>query len=764
MRYIIFLVSAFWSLSSCQQIASTKKKSYISNFDLTWNQIPTKWEEGAFLGNGRLGVTVWADSPNALRFNIGDSRIYNKSSRTPIGKFVFETNDTIADFKMHQSLEKAEVTGSFNTTKGEIKFSSFIDATQDIVRIRINTNHNDSLTIKHVPLPGIESDKLFKYLSINKANFNLKKILDYTEPIVYKAIYKARFIQELPEENSGKIKNINYRKVPFNKNSGYILLWSLEKNNTQTTLSYTTHFYQKAIEGNTDKAIEKFISLSEISYNKAYAKHIASWKEHMSASYISIPDKKVEANFWIQLHKIRAATRKGELPLDNIGPWFRATPWPRIWTNLNVQISYPIMNQINMYDIANTLFTHIDCNNSHFIKAVPEEYQDNSASIGRGWAPYEGTAFWGEYGNFLWLLFNYSQFLEHYPDDIRQKTKYYPLLKRGINFVVEHLEKDKNNIYHVPADISPEYKINGKIPEIEDNSYNLGLLKWSLQEAIHLAKKYNDNSAEAKNYENVLTNLTPLNIDKETGIMVGKNYKMDVCHRHFSHLIAYYPLAVLDVSDADIKQLCEKSVTHWITRPHSDWGFKGYSFTGATAMYARLQQADKALEMLHTYLNDYSFPNTLYTETGPVIETPLHSASATLELLLQSYSSRFDIDEIKLFSTIPQIWKDASFSKLRAEGGHMVSATLKSGHLTGAYIESTEERKVRITLPKTENNFSYQTKLGSLLKVSTDDSQVIIEGILKKGETLLIGNSTSHKTHQIKVKGIDSDEYHFGLN
>ena len=60
------------------------------------------------------------------------------------------------------------------------------------------------------------------------------------------------------------------------------------------------------------------------------------------------------------------------------------------------------------------------------------------------------------------------------------------MLKRGVNFLIHNLTRDDQGIYHIPADVSPEYKTDEGIPEIPDNNYNLGLLKWALGEALHL--------------------------------------------------------------------------------------------------------------------------------------------------------------------------------------------------------------------------------------------------------------------------------------
>jgi len=119
----------------------------------------------------------------------------------------------------------------------------------------------------------------------------------------------------------------------------------------------------------------------------------------------------------------------------------------------------------------------------------------------------------------LWLLYNYSQFLEFFPDAQRTQNKYYPLLKRAVNFVVRNLEKDLNGVYHFPKDVSPEYFLvdenNKKTEEyFIDTNYNIGLLKWALQEVNYLSNTYEDKDPMVATYQFVSKNLVPTFISR----------------------------------------------------------------------------------------------------------------------------------------------------------------------------------------------------------------------------------------------------------
>ena len=65
----------------------------------------------------------------------------------------------------------------------------------------------------------------------------------------------------------------------------------------------------------------------------------------------------------------------------------------------------------------------------------------------------------------------------------------------------------------------------------------------------------------------------------------------------------------------------------------------------------------------------------MYSEGhSPCIESPLAAANSLQELLLQSWGG-----VIRVFPSVPEAWPSASFDKLWAEGGIVVSAKRERG-------------------------------------------------------------------------------------
>lgn len=94
-----FFVISFHVFCSGQIRLQVNWQTYLAQQDLTWNKMPKDYFEGAFAGNGLLGVILFKDDqlPNTLRFEIGRTDVYDhrtpepsayETSRLPIGQLL----------------------------------------------------------------------------------------------------------------------------------------------------------------------------------------------------------------------------------------------------------------------------------------------------------------------------------------------------------------------------------------------------------------------------------------------------------------------------------------------------------------------------------------------------------------------------------------------------------------------------------------------------------------------------------------------------
>jgi alpha-L-fucosidase 2 len=735
------------------------------NFDLKWSKVPSSYIEGAFLGNGEQGTNIWARPEESLHFDIGDTRIYDGTNRAPIGKFVLKTKSVRKSFEMGLSLEDAEAKGEIKTESGAVAFKAISVSGRNLSLVEFSVKGGEQIDIESFALPGLDTSSLRN--GIGKI---LKKqtwtISDYSHPDYREAIVQIAKEKKLKPEALLKEGGVTSRVVPLKSGQVYVLTWSFSKSKTgKYLLAWRTDYTREklnaaALDSFVKKGRDLFKKDLSHTYDQHFNNHKSWWNNYFEKSFISLPDKRIEAYYKWQFYKVASATRKGKLPIDLMGPWFRATNWPKIWANLNVQLTYLPMAVANQAEIGDTLFDFIDENNQFFIDAVKGPYKKDSATSARAFSPYASQGFSWEYGNFLWILHNYWHQLKVNPDASRTRDKFYPILKRGINYVLHNCELDDQGILHTPKDISPEYEVKKVFPKVRDTSYNIGFLRWGLECAIHLNEKYNLEDEDAKRYKKALAQLAPLHIDPYSGIMIGEGVKLEKAHRHYSHLVGLYPIRQIDLDDPKEFALAKKTTDFWVNQKIvNDWSYKGYSRTGAVAMYSMLNEPEEALRQMNLYLDQYGSPNTLYIESGPVIETPISAAASVHEMLLQSWSPDFKTDLIRLFPGVPKTWKNLSFDNLRAEGGYTVSARREAGKLIALRIEAIADGKLDLRVKTSQRINLVNSGASDVVGLSKGGWQTYKLAI-RKGDVLTFGDQTKFRDAVLGTKG--EDAYHFG--
>jgi hypothetical protein len=153
--------------------------------------------------------------------------------------------------------------------------------------------------------------------------------------------------------------------------------------------------------------------------------------------------------------------------------------------------------------------------------------------------------------------------------------------------------------------------------------------------------------------------------------MIGADIPFAKSHRHYSHLLAVYPLYELTGDTPDEKALIEKSLAHWVG---FEGALQGYTFTGAASMSALLGKGEDALSYLGQLMTRFIQPNTMYKESGPVIETPLSAAQSVHDMICQSWG-----DVIRVFPALPAAWADLTVHDFRTQGAFLLSAVRKGG-------------------------------------------------------------------------------------
>jgi len=643
---------------------------FMARQNLKWDQPGKDYYSGIILGNGLLGTNIYQESDSLIRFDIGRTDVVDHrekllpsvgklytQGRLPIGYFTLKTVGKITGAKMELDIYNATASGTVFTTQGTLSFTAFVAANQNVISVTIKGTAQEQATWwKWNPGKSI-SPRYFQSYPTDK-------------PVNY---------PENPPVKISKANGYTFCNQPLLNNGGYTTAYKiLNTNHTQQLLVSVGN----DPEGLTDENKEAQNNLQRFENDKqSIVAHRNWWHQYYQKSFIALPDKRMENFYWIQLYKLASITRADKPIADLMGPWTTATPWPAIWWNLNAQLTYSPIFTANHLELGESLFKSLNRNQQNLINNVPEKWRNDAAAIGRSSAyglvsPIseaeinKGTF---EPANLTWLLYYYYQYYAYTHDEQTLKTKIYPLLKRSANFLIHQLKADDHGIYHFPMSHSPEYK------NAEDANYTLASLSWALQTLIKVNNEQQLNDRDADKWKSVLKNLVPFPVG-DSGFLIGKDVPLNSSHRHYSHLLMIYPYNLVNWDQPENRTLISQSLKNWLSYKNA---LAGFSFTGAASIYAGTENGDMAYQWLNELFDRFVQVNTLYRESGPVIETPLAAATSIQEMLLQSWGGK-----IRIFPAIPISWQNVSFKQLRAEGAFLVSADMQHGRTQNIKITS----------------------------------------------------------------------------
>jgi hypothetical protein len=120
---------------------------FLAQHDLVWKRLPTKWEEGAFLGNGLVSAMAYADREQALSFQLGRSDVTDHKKgkepmlarpRLPIGRLNLNTAGKLQATDGRLSLWDAEWAATLRTEKGQIAVRAYVHADQPVLVIELD--------------------------------------------------------------------------------------------------------------------------------------------------------------------------------------------------------------------------------------------------------------------------------------------------------------------------------------------------------------------------------------------------------------------------------------------------------------------------------------------------------------------------------------------------------------------------------------------------------------------------------------------------
>lgn len=735
----------------------------LSAYNLSFNELPNRWDEALPLGNGMLGALVWQNGEN-LRFSLDRADLWDERQALDLSRFNFKWVENQVATNQYDTVQKLgdapyealpyptkipAAALEFNIAalgkvksaildikKAQIKviwqdgaiLEAFVDASQPFGAFRITGISSDIIPKMMVP----DYNKSSKRSGKNVVSGQGLAKLGYAKGIVHQDAHHITYIQQ-------GSNGFHYEVGVSWTQKGDILegIWSIA--------SY-------AAKDKRNNVAEKICNEKLLQgYAQLLLPHERWWKNFWSKSSVSVPDTLLQKQYYLEMYKLGCVSRKDAPPITLQAIWTADNgslpPWKGdIHNDLNTQLSYwPTYSSNHLQEAAS--FTDWLWKVRKENEAYTKEYFQVDGLNVPGVATLSGKPMggWIQYSLSptvsAWLAQNFYWQWKYSMDRSFLKKRAYPYIHDVATFL-SNITEMKDGMRILPLSSSPEFhdnSINAWYTKGNTN-YDLALMRFAFGAAAEVAKDMGRNK-EAKQWMKERSQLPYFSIDS-TGLRIAPREARNVSHRHHSNLIAIYPLSLLNPENASDKAIIDSSL-RWLQHTGTR-AWCGYSFSWAASLYARAKDGDNAAKELHIFASNFCSPNSFhlngdqkggqysgYTYRPFTLEGNFAFAQGIQEMLLQSNSGT-----IEVFPAVPEKWKDVSFHDLRAEGAFLVSAQKSNGVIKSIKIAAEQGGTATVKLPFKHWAFAEQN---GVISKKIDNNAIKIS-FRKGGEIQLVDN------------------------
>jgi len=764
-------------------------RSLLARHDPVWEMPAETWQQGLPLGNGDLGVMVWG-SGDPLFFTLDKTDLWEKRhwspdpehfkwrefrkliesgtvateekafqrpdgnppppypTRLPVGRCELRPMGKLKSATMRLSLWTATASGELATDRGEIRWQALVHATEPLIILELDTG-------------GSEAGAQFSASSFNDAKHGSKEVTTtlaawgYPAPTQGKSGTASYWSQATPE---GGEYAVAWRELAGAKGKRWILV----------SIAFTSKS-----AGAAAKACEVVRRFGCDDIPGLMASQQRWWAEYYAASFISIPDTRLESLYWMEMYKLASATRPDKPALALHGPWSedgRMPPWSGDYHwNINMQMTYWPIYAANRLSFGEALYSMIDrarprlrewCR--RFLEREGEflfHATDIDANPVYDWASGQF-----EFNGLAWVCHHYWLHWRYSQDRDFLRRRCLPLMKEAVRPYLDELVTKPDGELRLPWGFSPEYAGRDKGYWGPDNTCDLAFIRFLCQALLVGHRFLGTDDAERPRWEETLRKLTPYPTDGDNGLAVRADLPYETSHRHPSHLIPFYPLKILRRDDEAGGQLIDRSLRNWIYQGHGEW--VGFSFAWGACLAANAGRPELARSLLLDYTDRFVTENSFHMQ-GPergcdmsihgtyalTLEAGFGAAAAMQEMLLESHGGL-----LRVFPAVPPAWAEAAFENLRAEGAFLVSAVRRQGKTEWVRIVSEAGGPCRVKTAFSVSKLKARSSTGP--KSFQQEGDVLVFDTTP-GEEIWVAPVAHEKLPAIEAVTGRPEEYHF---
>ena len=711
--------------------------AFMQPHDMTFDKLPGSWTEAPHFGNAMVGSMLY-QADNTIRLQVFRADVHDHRDNTwgwtaysrprfEIGYFSLHPVGQLTGCKWRKDLWNAELTGTITTDRGEIHIRHFTHAMDMAIVTELTpTAGEQGCSWTWHPAEARTSR--------NGYPTNESQIAGFAKQ------YGAQFAGSLKvyqPNPAGRLETNNGISVwvqDLLADGQYATAWSEQvRGDTRTFIASIANSYPKSTAGQTAKSnVERFFKNDQTTWVQA---HREWWHNYYPRSFVTIPDKSLEALYWQTIYRFGCTSRAERCIVDTPGIWLQGGPWPYFTTDWNIQSAHWPVYAANRLEQGQALVDRLYDRREELIKAVrPVEWQEDSAylPIAVAWdmigSREADKRYYDLVGNLPWTLNNCWSQYRYSMDNAMLRDKIYPLLRRAINLYLHMVKDSSDGKLHLPPTYSPESGV------WEDCNFDLALCKWGCLTLLKASQRLKIDDPLIPRWREVAARLPDFPAD-EFGFMLGSNKSSLANHRHLSNQLMIYPLHLVNMEQTGVEKVIKRSFDRTRFTGGSDQ-LQAMVQTHAGPIAAALGLGDEVLAGLKR-LQDDLCPNGLWHCKGnPCIESTLSVANNIQEMLIQSWSdpAKDEPGLIRIFPAIPSAWKDVEFHDLRAEGAFLVSAKRRSGKTEWVRIKSLAGEPCRVR-PGVSGEIRLMVEREHQLRTV---SAGIYEIDLKQGEEVLL--------------------------
>jgi alpha-L-fucosidase 2 len=759
-RILIYTMLTSILFSCGQQV----EKLSISHNDMVFNELATTWDEAVPLGNAMLGALVW-EREGKLRFSLDradlwDLRPVENLSKPEFSFLWVQEQVRNNNYKVVQDMfdvpyDRMPAPSKIPGAALEFDISSLgkVAAVRlDIARALCRVEWDNGTVLE-----------AFVHASDQAGWFRFSQVPDGFQPGIIPPEYKKQTqsgvespvtgqdLQRLGYEQGVVVSDGNsqvYRQPGWNGFEYEVAVsWKADDNALTGVWSISSTFSEN--EGNNPAGQLVVGKLKNDGFDNAFTKHRSWWDTFWSKSSVSLPDSLLEKQYYLEMYKLGSAARPDAPPISLQAVWTadngKLPPWKGDFHHdLNTQLSYWPAYAGNHLDLEigfiNWMWKYKDTfeeyTKTYFGTQglnVPGVTTLTGQPMG-GWIQYSfgpTVASWLAHHFYLhWIYSGDEEFL---------KERAYPWLRDVAVYLDEISVRDDQGMRRLPISSSPEINDNSIHAWFsETTNFDLAFIRWNFDKAAELARKLNLTN-EAEKWQTIAAEWPDFTLDSENGLAFAPGHPYEKSHRHFSHLVGWHPLGIIDWSNDEKDREIIRSTLATMERVGSDW-WTGYSFSWLGNLYARAFDGEKAAEALRLFAECFCLKNSFhvngdqckaghsrYTYRPFTLEGNFAFASGIQDMLIQSHTG-----VVRIFPAVPAGWENISFHKLRAAGAFLLSAQKKNGQVTRVEILAEKGGVIRIADPFPGKAFKMLKKNagvsvnGGILEIDTNPGDIII--------------------------------------